>query len=103
MGLYARITSNQTDSKISVHRFGAALRLMASGNITRQNVIDAFLLTGDEVTEFDAIIASYNAMPTNNTANTILKAQRPDKFEDVFLLCDTGDLTEAQAKSFLGF
>ena len=102
MALFARITSNGTD-KIPVHAFGAALRLMAMGNLTRQNVIDSFALSGTDITELDAIIATYNARPTNNTGNIIIKAQWPDKLEDVFILCETGRLTEAQAKSFLGF
>jgi hypothetical protein len=102
MSLYARITATN-GTKITVHRFGAALRQMAAGQLTRQQVIDAFLLTGTDVTEFDALIATYNALLTNNTANIIIKAQWPDRMEDVFLLCETGDYTEAKAKTALGF
>jgi hypothetical protein len=102
MSLYARITAADA-TKISVHRFGAALRQMAAGQLTRQQVIDGFLLAGADVTEFDALIATYTALPTNNTANIIVKAQWPDRMEDVFLLCETGDYTEAKAKTALGF
>lgn len=102
MGLYQRITA-QDSTKISVHRFGAALRQMAAGQLTRQQVIDGFSLTGSEVTEFDALIATYTGLPTNNTANILIKAQWPDRMEDVFLLCETGDYLEAKAKSALGF
>lgn len=102
MGLYQRITA--TDStKISVHRFGAALRQFAAGQLTRQQIIDAFQLAGDDVTNLDALIASYQAINTSNTANTFTKANRLNAMEDVFLLCESGDYTEAKAKTALGF
>ena len=65
MGLYQRITAPDA-TKISVHRFGAALRQLAAGELTRQQIIDAFLLVGDDVTQFDALIATYQAMGTWN-------------------------------------
>jgi hypothetical protein len=102
MALYARITATD-GTKISVHRFGAALRQMAAGQLTRQQIIDTFVLVGDDVTQFDALIASYQALPSNNTTNTLAKALRLDTMEDVFLLCETGDYTEAKAKAALGF
>lgn len=102
MGLYQRITALDS-TKIEVHRFGAALRQMAAGQLIRQQIIDAFALTGDDITNLDALIASYQAMPTNNTSNTLLKALRLDTMEDVFLLCESGDYTEAKAKAALGF
>lgn len=102
MSLFARITA--TDStKIQVHRFGACLRQMAAGQLTRQQIIDAFSLTGSDVTDLDALIATYQALPTNNTPNIVIKAQWPDRMEDVFLLCETGDYLEAKAKTALGF
>lgn len=102
MGLFLRITA-QGPTKIAVHRLGAALRQWAAGQLTRQQVIDGFTLTGDEVTELDALRATYDAMPTNNTANAFAKAAWLDRMEDVFLLCETGDYNEAKAKSALGF
>ena len=102
MGLYQRITAQDT-TKIAVHRLGAALRQWAAGQLTRQQVIDAFALTGSDITDLDALQASYTNLPTNNTANTLAKALRLDTMEDVFLLCETGDYTEAKAKSALGF
>jgi hypothetical protein len=102
MGLYQRITA--TDStKISVHRFGAALRQFAAGQLTRQQIIDSFLLDASDIVNLDALIASYQAINTNNTGNTFQKALRLDTMEDVFLLCETGDYTEAKAKTALGF
>jgi hypothetical protein len=102
MGLYQRITATDA-TKIGVHRFGAALRQFAAGQLTRQQIIDSFQLAGDDVTNLDALIASYQAINTNNTGNTFLKANRLNAMEDVFLLCETGDYTEAKAKTALGF
>ena len=76
---------------------------MAAGEITRAQVIQSFGLSGDDITNLDSLIASYQSMPTNNTANTLAKALRLDTMEDVFLLCETGDYDEAKAKSALRF
>jgi hypothetical protein len=102
MGLFARITATDA-TKIGVHRLGAGLRQLAAGQLTRTQVINAFELSGSDITELDALIATYTAMPTNNTANTFAKAAWLDRMEDVFLLCETGDYDEAKAKSALGF
>jgi hypothetical protein len=102
VSLHARMRSGD-ETKISVHRFGASLRQMAAGQLTRQQVIDAFALTGSDVTEFDALMATYTAMPTNNTANTFAKAAWLARMEDVFILVEMGDYTEAKAKTALGF
>lgn len=102
MGLFARITTPGA-AKISVHRFGAGLRQWAAGELTRAQVISAFSLTGSEVTELDALRATYDALGTGTAAAAFTKAQYLDKMEDVFLLCETGDYLEAKAKSALGF
>ena len=102
MALFTRLTA-EGPTKISVHRFGAALRELATGGLTRQQVIDAFALSGSDITELDALSATYTALPSNNTANTLAKAAWLDRMEDVFLLVETGDYTEAKAKTRLGF
>jgi hypothetical protein len=102
MALFARLTA-QDSTKISVHRFGAALRQWAAGQLTRQQVIDAFTLTGTDITELDALRASYDALGTGNATAAFNKGARLNFMEDVFLLCETGDYTEAKAKSALGF
>lgn len=102
MGLYARITA--TDStKITIHRFGAALRQWAAGQLTRQQVIDGFTLTGSDVTELDALRATYDALGTGNSAAAFAKSAWLYRMEDVFILCETGDYNEAKAKTALGF
>ena len=102
MGLYQRITA-QDATKISVHRFGAALRQWAAGELTRQQVIDGFQLDASDITDVDALVASYTAMQTNNANNAFLKAAWLDRMEDVFILVEAGDYTEVKAKSALGF
>lgn len=102
MGLYARISA-QDATKISVHRFGAALREWATNGLTRADVITAFNLSAAETTELDALAATYAALPTTTTANAISKAAFLDRMEDVFLLVETGDYPESKAKARLGF
>ena len=106
MSLFARMApgaADQPGGKIGVHRFGAALRELAGGGLTRQQVIDAFALSVAEVAELDALIATYQALPSNNVAAGLAKAAWLDRMEDVFLLVETGDYPEAKAKSRLGF
>jgi hypothetical protein len=102
MGLYARMAP-QAPNKIGVHRFGAALREWAGGGLTRQQIIDAFALTGSEVTDLDALQASYTALPANNVTAVLAKAAALDRMEDVFILVEEGDYTEAKARARLGF
>lgn len=102
MSLFTRITANN-NTKISVHRFGAALREFAASGLTRQQIIDRFVLSTAETTELDALVATYTAMTTGTAANAFAKAAWTQRMEDVFLLCETGDYTEAQAKTRLGF
>ena len=55
------------------------------------------------MTQLDALIATYVALGTGTAAAAFTKAAWLDRMEDVFLLCETGDYTEAKAKSALGF
>lgn len=96
MGLYQRITA-QDATKVSVHRLGAG------GGITRAALISALGLEGNDVTQLDALIATYQALPQSNVAQALLKAAFLGRMEDIFLLCETGDYTEAQARGRLGF
>jgi len=102
MGLFARITG-ATSPKISVHRFGAALREWAGGGIARAQVIAAFDLSGPEIAELDALAATYAALPSSTPADALARASFLSRMEDVFLLCETGDYTESAAKTRLGF
>lgn len=91
------------DRTLNVHRWGAALRQFAAGQLTRQQVIDGFQLAADEVIELDALTATYQALGTGTAAAAFAKAAWLDRMEDVFILIETGDYTEAKAKSALGF
>jgi hypothetical protein len=102
VGLYQRIRATD-ETKIQVHRLGAALRQMAAGQLTRQQVIDALDMDATDIANLDALVATYNAMGTNNLAAVFAKAAWLDRMEDVFLLVETGDYTEAKAKTALGF
>lgn len=102
MSLFARIAPGASN-KISVHRFGASLRQWAAGQLTRQQVIDGFALTGSDITELDALRATYDAMATGNANAAFAKAAWLYRMEDVLILIEEGDYTEAKAKTALGF
>lgn len=102
MSLFGRITA-QDNTKISVHRFGAALRQFAAGQLTQAQVISAFSLSTFEQTELQALVNTYQALGTGTAAAAFAKSQYLDSMEDVFLLCETGDYNETKAKSALGF
>jgi len=102
MSLFQRITALD-DTKISVHRMGSALREWASGGVTRAQIINAFSLSAAEIVELDAIKATYDALSSGNASGAFNKSTYTQRLEDVFLLCETGDYTEAQAKARLGF
>jgi hypothetical protein len=102
MGLFARLTAADA-TKISVHAFSSALRLYAASSITRANVIDAFTLAGADITDLDAIAASYAALPSATVAGALQRMNRLHAIESVFILCESGLLTENQAKTILGF
>lgn len=102
MGLFARLTALD-ETKILVHRFGAALREWADGGLTRAEVIAMFNLTGDDVTQLDALRATYQAMPSGTTAAVLAKAAFLSRMEDVFELCERGDYDEPKARNRLGF
>jgi anti-sigma factor ChrR (cupin superfamily) len=102
MSLFSRMAPLGTP-KIAVHRFGAALRQFAAGQLTRQQVIDAFVLSTAEIAELDSLVATYQAMGMVTVADAFAKAAWLDRMEDVFILVETGDYTEAKAKAALGY
>lgn len=103
MSLFARIAPGAGETRISVHRFGAALRQWAAGELTRAQIVSAFTLSVAEQAELDALRATYDALGTGNAAAAFAKAAWLDRMEDVFVLVESGDYPEAKAKSALGF
>ena len=99
MGLYERWTANAESggAKIAVHAFGAALAEYARGAVTAQQIIAAFALSGDELTELAAIKAKYDGLPDS------AKAAAMGKFQDVMLLVEAGFYDKTKAKTELGF
>jgi hypothetical protein len=100
LGLYERWTYNEesSDSKIPVHTFACALREHSRGAVTRQQVIDAFTLAGDDITELDAIRTQYQSLATQEEKDAFIV-----KFHDVMILCEAGFYDKAKAKNELGF
>ena len=89
--------------KISVHQFYALNNERIAGRQTRQNVIDVLGLTGDDVTEYDALAA---LAPSGSTA--LAEAQKSlflGQVHSVFLLAEVltpGYHTPALVRSKLG-
>jgi hypothetical protein len=98
MSLYSRIRAGEGAAKIPVHPFSAALGEWAEGQITRQNVIDAFALSAGEQTEIDALAATYASKPS-----AAAKVGYLWQLERAFILVEAGLYDEAKAKSVLGF
>ena len=90
-------------SRISVHTFYALNNERIAGRQTRQNVIDALELTGDDITEYDALAA---LAPTGTTA--LAEAQKAHflgQVHSVFLLAEVrieGYDTPAAVRAKLG-
>ncbi len=73
--------------KIAVHQFFALNSERIAGRQTRQNVIDALGLTGDDITEYDALAA---LAPTGTTALAeALKSLFLNSVHSVFILAET--------------
>lgn len=99
MGLYERWTDSDEDhARIPVHTFAAALRELTRGAVTKAQIVAAFSLTPEDETELDAIIATYQALPTSTAQGRAVV-----KLHDVMILCETGFYTKAKAKTELGF
>jgi len=81
---------------IAVHRFTGAVVLAELGFATRQNIIDAWNLVGDEVIQMDAIIAVYNGKQNNNQKQDYI-----DAFVAGLLVREGGIITKAQLETIL--
>lgn len=97
MSLYGRITATD-DSKIAVHRLMAAMVEYQRGQLTGPQVKGAFSLDATESAELQAIIDALDGQ-----ANLAAKIGYLEAIHSVFILSETGDYTEAKAKSSLGF
>lgn len=101
--LVERIMGINGFQKISVHMFFALNNERINGRQTRQNVIDALGLTGDDITEYDALAA---LAPSGATA--LAEAQKTlflESIHSIFILAEervTGYSTPAEVRAKLG-
>lgn len=96
MGLYERMTSSESD-KISEHTFGAAMREVARGHRSLNDLITAFSLDAEAQAELTAIRDAYLALSTAS------KPQFMMLMEDAFILASAGHYNKVQVKQVLGF
>jgi len=99
MGLYERWTYTGDDDtqKIPVHVFAAAVRQLARGAATVQQLVAAFGLQADDLAGLQAVAARYAALPADQKPSALVK------LHDVMILCEAGLYSKAQAKTELGF
>lgn len=89
-------------NRLPSHQFTDTMFLWAIGDITKQQVIDAWSLTespiedADEL-QLDEIKANFVALSTKAD-----EVEYINKVEAVFRLFEIGKLTEAQSKSLMG-
>ena len=103
MGLFAKFVDQSTDPPGKIHDLGAAIHLVAGGGISSAQAKTNLGLTGDEITEWDALVATYQATGSGNTK--IAEQNRyANMVEAGFLAAKSGYITtEAQLKTLLGF
>lgn len=96
MALFDRLKGT-AEPKIAVHDFGSAVHLWLVGDINNARMIAEFSLSAGEQTELLAIRTKYNTFSNANKPAFLLKAH------SVFCLAESGRMTEAEAKTVLGF
>lgn len=101
--LVERLMGMEGYEKIAVHTFFALNNERIQGRQTRQNVIAALNLTGDDITEYDALAA---LAPSGSTA--LAEAQKSlflGSIHSVLLLAEervTGYTTPTEVRAKLG-
>lgn len=81
---------------IPVHAFTGAVVLAVQGFVTRQNIINKWILVGDEVVQLDAIIAVYQGKAGSNQKQDYI-----DSLVASLLVREDGTITKAQVETIL--
>lgn len=84
----------ESEQPLDLHRFCAALRLLAYGHVTAAQVASRFALDGEGQSDLTALRQSYVAAADKNEWLHSLEATA--------LLLNRGDITETKAKQILG-
>jgi len=83
MALFDRIVGVPGTTKISVHNLSAAFREWEAGKVSRADIIAAFALQADDLTQLDQLKAIYAGKSAEK------KAEFVDLFEAIGLLAET--------------
>lgn len=81
----AGLSDPETSPRLPLEYFHASLYELAQGFRTRQQIIDGFGLSVDEVAELDWLIGRYNAQP-----NATAKARFVEVIRVVFVMAEAG-------------
>jgi hypothetical protein len=85
------------ETAIPIHKFTAAMTLWASGEITRQNVIDKWVISVGDQAGLDTLKTAIDALGTVQ-----LKVQWLNKLECAGLFYEDGTITADKYKSIMG-
>ncbi len=96
MALIDRLAHDVAAERISNHAFSAAMYFWAKGDITRQNVIDAFNLDATDEIQLDELSTFYTGLSTDD------KQEFHSRVEAAGILLEGRHLTKTQYKNLLG-
>lgn len=96
MALVDKIAHDSGVDSMHNHQFSAALYFWAKGDITRQNVIDAFSLSATDETQLDQLSTFYTGLSTDD------KQEFRERLEAAGMLLGSGLITKTKYKSLLG-
>lgn len=83
-------------NRIANHSFSAAVYFWAKGDITRQNVIDAFNLDTTDEIQLDELSTFYTELSIED------KQEFHSRLEGAGILLESGLITKTKYKSLLG-
>ena len=96
MALVDKVFHDDPATAVSNHAFSAALYMWSLGEITRQNVIDAFNLTVTDEIQLDQLAVYYTGLSAAD------KQEYHSRVEAAGILAEGAYITKAKYQSLLG-
>lgn len=104
MGLAERIVQSDTattypqeDGNIPIHEFTAAISLYATGNATRNQIVNIFNLDAGQAAGLDQLLAAFDALATKAD-----KVEWLMKLEAAGIFFQDGNIDKTQYKTIMG-
>lgn len=96
MALVDRLAHDPGVESIANHEFSAAMYFWAKGEITRQNVVNAFNLSATDEIQLDELADYYTGLSTED------RQEFHSRLEAAGILLEGGHLTKSQYGNLLG-